>query len=169
MSSPTTVHALALFSEYTHTLDSLPLDLSRNFADLRELDAVLSSSISSLITKIETLTETIEQRTGSTTAEDRLYALADIADEATRLKLGGEDKIRVACQAVDGLKSHISHMSTLLEHVPGFDTTVLNRHTNYPHVALFTPAAAMEGGRRRRGGYGSLMVSLTLSTKKRYI
>ena len=31
-------YALALLTEYTHTLDSLPVDLSRNFADLRELD-----------------------------------------------------------------------------------------------------------------------------------
>jgi len=45
------VFALSLLSEYTHSLDSLPLDLSRNFADLRELDAVLSSSMTSITAK----------------------------------------------------------------------------------------------------------------------
>ncbi|KAI0640110.1 hypothetical protein C8Q77DRAFT_1084696 [Trametes polyzona] len=50
-SSPQTAYGLALLSEYTHTLDSIPADLSRSFGDLRELDAVLSSSITSLTAK----------------------------------------------------------------------------------------------------------------------
>ncbi|EEB92054.1 hypothetical protein MPER_09491, partial [Moniliophthora perniciosa FA553] len=55
-STVSTVYTLNLLSEYTHTLDSLPLDLSRNFADLRELDAVLSSSMASITAKITMLT-----------------------------------------------------------------------------------------------------------------
>ena len=156
--SLTTAHSLSLLSEYTHTLDSLPLDLSRNFADLRELDAVLSSSMSSITTKIESLTNMIEQ--GTSPKEERLWLLTEIAEEATRLKLGGEDKIRVACQAADNLKSHTGHMRSLAEHVPGFDAATLNRNTTYPHVASrsFMPSASMESGRRRRGGFGSLLV-----------
>ncbi|KAH9948178.1 hypothetical protein B0H21DRAFT_690515 [Amylocystis lapponica] len=148
-------HSLALLSEYTHTLDSLPLDLSRNFADLRELDAVLSSSMSALTSKITQLTTMIE--TGTAPKEDRLWLLAEIAEEATRLKLGGEDKIRVACHAADGLRGHRTHMKTLLEYIPDADFEVivdqLDRKTVYPHVAprSFLPTGtAGEGGRRPR-------------------
>lgn len=155
----TTAYSLSLLSEYTHTLDSLPLDLSRNFADLRELDAVLSSSMASITTKIRHLTLMIEERTS--TKEQRLWLLTEIAEEAARLKLGGEDKIRVACQAADNLKLNTSHLRTLAENLPGFDTSTLNRRTTYPHVAArsFMPTVSLESGRRRRGGYGSLLVS----------
>jgi inhibitor of growth protein 3 len=160
-SSPatSTVYSLALLSEYTHTLDSLPLDLSRNFADLRELDAVLSASMSSITTKISTLTNMIEQGQGK--QEERLWLLMEIAEEATRLRLGGEDKIRVACQAADNLRSHNGHLRTLTEQIPGFDPTTLNRRTTYPHVATrsFMPAASLEPGRRRRNNFGSLLIS----------
>ncbi|KAF8899268.1 hypothetical protein BD779DRAFT_1616964 [Infundibulicybe gibba] len=154
LSPASTAHSLSLLAEYTHTLDSLPLDLSRNFADLRELDAVLSSSTSSITTKITSLTHMIEQ--GRAPKEERLWLLAEIAEEATRLKLGGEDKIRVACQAADNLKSHASHMRTLAEHIPGFDANTLNRKTSYPHVAAgsFMPTNSLRGG-----VFGSLLVS----------
>ncbi|EMD32545.1 hypothetical protein CERSUDRAFT_68570 [Gelatoporia subvermispora B] len=158
-----TAHTLALLSEYTHTLDSLPLDLSRHFADLRELDAVLSSSMATLTTKIAQLTTMLEDKLG--TKQDRLWLLAEIAEEATRLKLGGEDKIRVACLAADGLRAHRTHMGTLLEMAPDRDffntTDLLGRKTVYPHVATrsYMPVGmAGEGGRRqRRGAYGSLL------------
>ncbi|KAJ6623050.1 hypothetical protein B0H10DRAFT_2162573 [Mycena sp. CBHHK59/15] len=158
-SATSTIYSLALLSEYTHTLDSLPLDLSRNFADLRELDAVLSASMSSITSKISALTEMIEQGAGK--QEQRLWLLMEIAEEANRLRLGGEDKIRVACQAADNLRSHTGHLRTLTEHIPSFDPTTLNRRTTYPHVATrsFMPAASLESGRRRRTGFASLLVS----------
>ncbi|KAJ7755016.1 hypothetical protein DFH07DRAFT_743535 [Mycena maculata] len=162
-----TVYSLSLLSEYTHTLDSLPLDLSRNFADLRELDAVLSASMSSITTKISSLTEMIEQGAGK--QEQRLWLLMEIAEEANRLRLGGEDKIRVACQAADNLRSHSSHLRTLTEHIPGFDPSTLNRRTTYPHVATrsFMPTASLESGRRRRSGFASLLVSAPDPSPKR--
>ncbi|GLB43516.1 putative chromatin modification-related protein [Lyophyllum shimeji] len=155
----TTAYSLSLLSEYTHTLDSLPLDLSRNFADLRELDAVLSSSMASITAKINTLTAMIEQ--GTSPKEERLWLLTEIAEEAARLKLGGEDKIRVACQAADNLKHNMGHLRALAESIPGFDASTLNRKTTYPHVAArsYMPAVSLETGRRRRGGYGSLLTS----------
>ncbi|KAJ7017964.1 hypothetical protein C8F04DRAFT_1223465 [Mycena alexandri] len=154
------VYGLSLLSEYTHTLDSLPLDLSRNFADLRELDAVLSASMASITTKISALTEMVEQGAGK--HEERLWLLMEIADEATRLRLGGEDKIRVACQAADNLRSHSTHLRALTEHLPAFDPATLNRRTTYPHVATksFMPTSSLEPGRRRRTGFqASLLVS----------
>lgn len=150
-------YAIALLSEYTHTLDALPIDLSRNFADLRELDAVLSSTILTIITKIENLTSMIER--GTATKEDKLWLLTEIAEEASRLKLGGEDKIRVACQAADNLKAHSNHLRTLTSHLPGFDTSILDRNTVYPHVSekSYMPTMTADTGRRRRGAAGQLL------------
>ncbi|KAF8665276.1 hypothetical protein AX16_000297 [Volvariella volvacea WC 439] len=155
-----TAHSLALLNEYTHTLDSLPLDLSRHFADLRELDAVLSSSMASITSKVYRLINMIEEKSSS--KADRLWLLGEIAEEATRLKLGGEDKIRVACQAADNVKAHSNHLRSLSEQVPGFDVTTLNRRTTYPHVAprSFMPVTGIENGRRRRGVVGSLLVAM---------
>ncbi|KAF8963948.1 hypothetical protein BDZ97DRAFT_1919476 [Flammula alnicola] len=162
-----TLFSLALLAEYVHTLDSLPIDLSRNFADLRELDAVLSSSVLSITAKAQNLTTMIEE--GKASKEDRLWLLTEIADEAQRLKLGAEDKIRVACQAADGLKAHASHLRALTEQVPGFDTSMLERKTVYPHVSerSYMPATTMETGRRRRGVLGSLMTNPDPSPAKR--
>ncbi|PFH48398.1 hypothetical protein AMATHDRAFT_65572 [Amanita thiersii Skay4041] len=158
-SSISTPYSLSLLSEYTHTLDSLPLDLSRNFADLRELDAVLSSSMASITAKIYALIDMIER--GNTPKEERLWLLTEIAEEASRLKLGGEDKIRVASQAADNLKSHANHLRTLVELLPDFDPSTLNRKTTYPHVAprSFMPPSGFESGRRRRANAGSLLVA----------
>lgn len=152
MADPTTVYSLALLAEYTHSLDSLPLDLSRNFADLRELDAVLSSSMSLITAKINQLTEMIEDRTAS--PEDRLWLLTEIGDEASRLKLGGEDKIRVASAAADNLRNHKNHLIDLLHYLPNFDPSVLNRTTYYPHVTSksYPPHSVETGRRQRRGG-----------------
>ena len=95
------------------------------------------------------------------TKEDRLWLLSDIAEEAQRLKLGGEDKIRVACQGADNLKAHAGHLRALTEHIPGFDASVLDRRTTYPHVSdrAYMPMFITETGRRRRGGLGSIMVA----------
>ncbi|KAF9270847.1 hypothetical protein L218DRAFT_915304 [Marasmius fiardii PR-910] len=161
-SSPAnTSYSLSLLSEYTHTLDTLPIDLSRNFADLRELDAVLSSSMASITAKITNLTQMIEQGTGL--KEERLWLLTEIAEEAQRLKHGDEDKIRVACQAADNLKAHTAYLRSLSDLIPDFDATTLNRHTAYPHVAAksYMPVALLEHGRRRRAAYGSLLTSAT--------
>ncbi|KAH9082296.1 hypothetical protein EDB83DRAFT_2593093 [Lactarius deliciosus] len=146
-----TAYALSLLSEYTQSLDSLPADVSRQFADLRELDAVLSASVHALTSKITRLVEMIE--TDSSPKEQRMWLLMEIADEAQRLRLGGEDKIRVAAQVADGLKAQNEHMTSLLLHIPGFNPSILARHTVYPHIAprSSAPLSMYENGRRRRG------------------
>ena len=159
-SSLQTAHNLSLLTEYTHTLDSLPLDLSRNYGDLRELDAVLSSSMSILTHKVVQLTELIESR--AATKDERLWLLAEIADEARKLKPGADDKIRVASQSADAVRSHRTHMSNLLDNMPDGKYSemagMLERKTVYPHVSprSFTSANnSAEGTRRARRGYGA--------------
>jgi inhibitor of growth protein 3 len=162
-----TPYSLVLLTEYTHTLDTLPIELSRNFADLRELDAVLSTSFQSMTAKIHNLTTMIEE--GKASKADRLWLLSDIAEEAQRLKLGGEDKIRVACQAADNLKGHANHLRELSLHLPEFDQSVLDRRTVYPHVSdrSYMPVTTMETGRRRRAVLGSIMTNPDPSPAKR--
>src|SRR6266702_6838900 len=144
-----TAYALSLLSEYTQSLDSLPADVSRQFADLRELDAVLSASVHALTSKITRLIEMIE--TNSSPKEQRMWLLMEIADEAQRLRLGGEDKIRVAAQVADGLKAQNEYMTSLLLHIPGFNPSILARHTVYPHIAprSYAPLSMYDNGRGR--------------------
>ncbi|KAI1793078.1 hypothetical protein LXA43DRAFT_1002675 [Ganoderma leucocontextum] len=170
-SSPVdTALSLACLSEYAHTLDSLPMDLSRSYGDLRELDAVLSSSMALLTTKVNELIAMIENNKG--TKDDRLYLLTEISEEAARLKLGGEDKIRVACHAADGLRAHRTHMRALLDRIPDKDfaraAEQLGRKTVFPHVTskqFYPPGMTGEGGRRNRraagasAGYGGLLLN----------
>ena len=165
-----TALSLAHLSEYAHTLDSLPLDLSKSYGDLRELDAVLSSSMNILTTKINDLITMIETKAGSN--DERLFLLNDIAEEAYRLRMGGEDRIRVACHAADGLRAHRAHMKALLDRMPEKEfakvAEALSRKTIYPHVAtrnFYPPGMVGEGGRRNRraagaaNGYGGLLVN----------
>lgn len=162
-----TAYALSLLSEYTQSLDSLPADVSRQFADLRELDAVLSASVHALTSKITRLVEMIE--TDSSPKEQRMWLLMEIADEAQRLRLGGEDKIRVAAQVADGLKAQNEHMTSLLLHIPGFNPSILARHTVYPHIAprSYAPLSMYENGRRRRGALLSGTADQNSSSNKR--
>ena len=161
-----TAYSLELLSEYTHTLDSLPIDLSRNFTDLRELDAVLASSMSSLTSKVLALTKVIED--GIAPAQGLLWLLTEITEDASKLKPGGEDKIRVSSQAADNVLSHFHHLKALTERIPGFEPNSLERHTIYPHVATksYMTMPSTDTRSRRRGAAAaaastSLLVNVT--------
>ena len=94
--------------------------------------------------------------TKTVSSEDRLWLLADIADEVSRLKPGTDDKIRVACHAADALRGHQTHMTSLLDHIPETEYGVmagkLSRKTVYPHVAArsYVPAGMTEVHLARR-------------------
>ncbi|KAI9512609.1 hypothetical protein F5148DRAFT_1273570 [Russula earlei] len=165
--SLSTAYALSLLSEYTQSLDCLPADVSRQFADLRELDAVLSASVHALTSKINRLINMIE--TNSSHNQQRMWLLMEVADEAQRLKLGGEDKIRVAAQVADFLKAQNENMMSLLLHIPGFNPSILARHTAYPHIAprSYAPISMYENGRRRRGALLGGTADQTNSSNKR--
>jgi len=102
--NPAYIHTLT--TEFASTLDQIPQDMARQFADLRELDAVLSSSLQQITQRINDLTERIEAtiQPGVQHNPTQLFrALTEIADETGRIKLGGEDKIRVASLAADNV------------------------------------------------------------------
>ena len=106
--NPAYIHTLT--TELASTLDQIPQDLARQFGDLRELDAVLSSSLQQITQRINDLTQRIEAtvRPGVQHNPTQLFrALTEIADETGRIKLGGEDKIRVASLAADNVSLRI--------------------------------------------------------------
>ncbi|CAG8560256.1 3813_t:CDS:10, partial [Acaulospora colombiana] len=177
-SQPSTTYIHGLTSSFASTLDEIPQDMCRHFADLRELDAVLSQSLSGITKRIEELTERIEDglyslESAETKAADpsnkdtnagpideaskkegevigMFQLLHEIADDTGRIKLGGEDKIRVASLAADHLDA-------------AYALEILAPNTVYPHVppsALIDPAPENRRGAPRRfvavqsGSYG---------------
>ncbi|EJC98613.1 uncharacterized protein FOMMEDRAFT_113764 [Fomitiporia mediterranea MF3/22] len=166
---PTTGYSIELLHEYAHTLDSMPLDLSRIFADLRELDAVLTSTVASVTTKIYKLIEMIQDRSASN--EQRLWLLGEIAEEASKIRPGADDKIRIATQAADSLHIQTGHLHSLVTHLPEFEPAMLVPKTRYPHVSAraYMPPHSFETGRRRRApiGAGAWMGATESSPQKK--
>ncbi|PVG01654.1 hypothetical protein CPB86DRAFT_727459 [Serendipita vermifera] len=191
--SPTYIHNLT--SSFASTLDEIPQDMCRHFADLRELDAVLSQSLSGITKRIEELTERIEDGLYSLESAERTTAepsnkdanaspsdeaskkeaevigmfqlLHEIADDTGRIKLGGEDKIRVASLAADHMNAYYSHLLNVVRRMYELDAAyaleILAPNTVYPHVppsALIDPAPENRRGAPRRfvavqsGSYG---------------
>ncbi|CAE6484481.1 unnamed protein product [Rhizoctonia solani] len=158
---PDSNHVFALLADYTDSLDSLPLDLTRNFSDLRELDAVLRTSINALTAKITSLTALLQDPNASPAS--RLFLLREIADAASHLKMGGEDKIRVAGIAAENLAGHQTHIHSVLktislvappaQHCPNgsdFDPASHTRRTTFPHVAPAREHASAPSPHKRR-------------------
>lgn len=115
MTSSTDAHLYiyTVTTAFGDCLESIPPTVTRNISDLRELDAVLSGSLSSITAKLNALLVSLEsaptsatEGNGTTTknsAAQRLLMLREIAEEARSFRLGGEDKIRVAtgtCETV---------------------------------------------------------------------
>lgn len=128
-------HDLVTVANFADTLDALPLELTRGFSDLRELDAVLSCSCFFFLPllpwppphliKLESthnrlspsstaslihLTESIKALTAilldpTATPAERLAILREVAVFAQRFKLGGEDKIRVVGGVCEGVST----------------------------------------------------------------
>ncbi|KDN38449.1 hypothetical protein K437DRAFT_259398 [Tilletiaria anomala UBC 951] len=115
---PPSAQDLTLFTSlaaYADALDALPLDLTRSFSDLRELDAVLGAHISSLTARLAYLTSLIEDP--NITPGERLVALKEVAEEARAYKMGGEDKIRVAVNTAEIIVSHTDYIDSLLDNL----------------------------------------------------
>ncbi|GAA6034691.1 hypothetical protein JCM8097_001124 [Rhodosporidiobolus ruineniae] len=128
-------------SAFTDALDSLPPALTRSLSDLKELDAVLNSSLQSITSKLKRLHDMMhspEPGSKATTGDgevneggdddsspkytplDRLKLLREVAEDARVFRLGGEDKIRVATNTCETISTHNSHLSTLSTLLLGF-------------------------------------------------
>lgn len=79
--------------------------------------------------------------------ELRFGLLQEIAEEAARYKLGGDDKIRVAGGACDGIMAHQRHISDLLA-----SSSLLEQEPPSPYTAMLTLPAAPVPTAGRRGG-----------------
>lgn len=101
-----------LLVTYSDALDALPLEFTRSFSDLRELDAVLGAHLASLTHRLQNLAAVLEDPNVS--RGERLLALKEVADEARAYKMGGEDKIRVAGNTAEMIASHSDYIDSLL-------------------------------------------------------
>jgi hypothetical protein len=100
--SPEELTLFTTLSAYADALDALPLDLTRSFSDLRELDAVLGAHLNSLTNRLIHLAALIENPNVS--PGERIVALKEVAEEARSYKMGGEDKIRVALNTAETVR-----------------------------------------------------------------
>ncbi|KZO97116.1 hypothetical protein CALVIDRAFT_536588 [Calocera viscosa TUFC12733] len=119
MSVTRSSHVNTLLAAYTDALDTLPFRIAHHFSDLRELDAVLGGSILSLNRKLHTLINALDDPL--VPARARFELLRDVAEDSQKLRMGNEDKIRLAAAAVDEIEQHITHSSHLLQ-----DASLLN-------------------------------------------
>lgn len=119
-------HFFVTLAAYADALDALPLDLTRSFSDLRELDAVLGSHLNSLTARLNHLTALIEDP--DVDQGQRLLALKEVAEEARAYKMGGEDKIRVALNTAETIISHTDYIDALDSQLDRFGeiSTLLN-------------------------------------------
>ncbi|GAA6005749.1 uncharacterized protein JCM10292_004620 [Rhodotorula paludigena] len=148
------IHLVTTFAD---ALDSLPPSLTRSLSDLKELDAVLSSSLQGITDKLRllhTMMHTPEPGTQQTeeppkyTPLDRLKLLREVAEDARVFRLGGEDKIRVATNTCETIATHTSHLSTLSTLLLSFLPAHLLPHLPAPsaphgYPASNTPASAI--------------------------
>ncbi|EPQ29512.1 uncharacterized protein PFL1_02731 [Pseudozyma flocculosa PF-1] len=111
-------HFFVTLAAYADALDALPLDLTRSFSDLRELDAVLGSHLNSLTARLNHLTALIQDP--DIDQGQRLLALKEVAEEARAYKMGGEDKIRVALNTAETIISHTDYIDALVDQLDHF-------------------------------------------------
>ncbi|WWC58261.1 uncharacterized protein I303_100799 [Kwoniella dejecticola CBS 10117] len=122
---------ILIISDIMDTLDQIPPELTRVFSDLNELGAVLYATLISLEKKLYTLINWIQDP--DVKPEQRFELLQEIAEEAARYKLGGDDKIRVAGGACDGIMAHQKHLANLLA-----ASTLLNPSPPSPYTQTLT-------------------------------
>ncbi|CAK9779387.1 hypothetical protein CC85DRAFT_288646 [Cutaneotrichosporon oleaginosum] len=137
---------ILVIQDLMDTIDQIPIELTRVHSDLNELGAVLYATLCNLETKLHQLINWIQDPTIQ--PERRFQLLQEIAEEAARYKLGGDDKIRVAGGACDGIMGHQRHISELLN-----ASTLLIKDPPSPYTAAMTlvpipaPAATRRGAR----------------------
>ncbi|CAD6951118.1 unnamed protein product [Tilletia controversa] len=115
--NPAHLPLFTVLSAYADALDALPLDLTRSFSDLRELDAVLGTHLSSLTSRLYALASALSDP--ELTPAQRLLALKECAEEARAYKEGGEDKIRVAVNTAETIASHTDFIDRLANGILG--------------------------------------------------
>ncbi|ORY23621.1 hypothetical protein BCR39DRAFT_548981 [Naematelia encephala] len=135
---------LLVIQDFMDTLDQIPPELTRVHSDLNELGAVLYSTLQNLEVKLNTLINWIQDP--SIGVERRFQLLQEIAEEAARYKLGGDDKIRVAGGACDGIMAHQRHISNLLT-----ASTLLQPGPPSPYTQSLTLANLPPTSNTRRG------------------
>ncbi|EST06215.1 Zinc finger, PHD-finger [Kalmanozyma brasiliensis GHG001] len=170
-------HFFVTLAAYADALDALPLDLTRSFSDLRELDAVLGSHLNSLTARLNHLTALIEDP--SIDQGQRLLALKEVAEEARAYKMGGEDKIRVALNTAETIISHTDYIDALDSQLDRFAeiSTLLNPTKHLKLDQYYVPGAlkdrklvtSLDGPLGAASGSGAGDINGTGGSKKKKV
>lgn len=148
---------ILVLQDFMDTIDQIPVEMTRVHSDLNELGAVLyckliclcrkltAATLCNLERKLHQLIDWVQDPTIG--PEQRFGLLQEIAEEAARYKLGGDDKIRVAGGACDGIMAHQRHISDLLA-----SSTLLEKDPPSPYTATLTLPAVPAPPAGRRGG-----------------
>lgn len=103
--------AVHLVESFADTLDAIPPSLTRSLSDLKELDAVLTTPLNQLHSRLDQLIDSLKQPK-SINPEQRLQLLRSIMADIERYRLGAQDKIRVANGTCESLSHHIRQLDT---------------------------------------------------------
>ncbi|TIB88045.1 hypothetical protein E3Q06_01018 [Wallemia mellicola] len=126
------LHSLNLLNTYVDTLDALPIELSRHFHEMRELDANLSNSADQTITQLNKLTLALEDE--SLSPKERFLALRDVSDTIKQYKLNQEEKIKLGTAACETMLAHTEYTDQVLLHF------LLHDPSLFPPAPLFPPS-----------------------------
>ncbi|RXK37170.1 hypothetical protein M231_05539 [Tremella mesenterica] len=136
-------HDLLIIQDMVDTFEQIPPELTRVHSDLNELGAVLYSTLLNLERKLDLLIGQIGDETVG--PEKRFQLLQEIGEEAARYKLGGDDKIRVAAGACDGILVHQKHLQNLVDASTLFVPAPPSPYTQ----TLTVPLPPVQGSSRR--------------------
>lgn len=170
-------HFFVTLAAYADALDALPLDLTRSFSDLRELDAVLGSHLNSLTVRLNHLTALIEDP--DVDQGQRLLALKEVAEESRAYKMGGEDKIRVALNTAETIISHTDYIDALDNQLDRFPeiSALLNPTKHLKLEQYYVPGQlkdrklvnTLDGHTGTAGGSSAADINGTSGSKKKKV
>ena len=142
---------LADYSSTTMTtsntvLETLPTDLSGQFATLLGLDAHYTSSVNALTSEVNRLVDML--KSNACTTEQRLNLLMEVKSKLQLLKQGIESKFRAARDLADFIEAKKDELSAVLES-GSFDRSLSSQNTVYPHVEVGSVGVSRSVGEAR--------------------
>ncbi|ORX34705.1 hypothetical protein BD324DRAFT_634571 [Kockovaella imperatae] len=160
--APNDAQDILVIQDVMDTLDQIPPELTRVHSDLNELGAVLYSTLVGLEKNLNKLIDWVQDPT--ITPDKRFALLQDIAEEAARYKLGGDDKIRVAGGACDGIMAHQRHISNLIASSTLFQRGPLSPYSYNLTLSQLPPHANTRRGQLARAVNSPFVVAPRAAT-----
>ncbi|TPX34551.1 hypothetical protein SmJEL517_g02839 [Synchytrium microbalum] len=142
--------ALLHLEDYLDTIESLPLELSRNFTLLRELDAMAQDNTGKVEKEIKDFLANLH----TLSVDQRENALARIAVSFKESLKHGEEKVALAVQTYDMVDRHIRRLDEDLSKFEEEQMTgpklMVERKDSDPQRTIVDPGQAVTPAKKRR-------------------